>query len=325
MSDFPFPIRPVFSEERGEGWVASRDIAVREMVLRVMPLAAVPNKDALRSICAACFTTLKPAPCSLCPLCKFVSLCPTCLSSDGKQSKGHASECEALSLLEKESDGKDTTALRLILQLACSRREFASSGLTIGLTGDEGEEEEEEPVIVDSLVEDVDDLFGTDDDLSEEALVTYEQVCQRIRHLLPARYRTSLHHLMQLAAKLHFNGMDITRKPTLADGEEDKTSVLRQGKAVGEALYPSASRFNHSCDPNCGLSFAQNGRLEVRAAKRILKGEEMFISYVGVDHLTNEGGEGTARNKGEIRRRRLLKTYGFQCKCKICLAEERGR
>lgn len=59
--------------------------------------------------------------------------------------------------------------------------------------------------------------------------------------------------------------------------------LLRQGEAVGEGLFPSAARFNHSCLPSVGLSFDSWGCLVATAARDVKQGEEFTISYVGVD------------------------------------------
>ena len=244
---------------------------------------------------------------------------------------------------------EDTTALRLILRLVSSRRELESTSKNPDVNAEnnnEDDDEEEEDVIMDNLTTDVDDLFGSSDDFNQETLDLYTEVCKRIKHLLPARHRTSLHNLLQLASKLHFNGMDITMQPAADSPSSSQAGhgiePRIQGGAIGEALYPSAARFNHSCDPNCGLSFIR-GRLEVRAARSISKGSELFISYVGVDHLQLKAaaksrgwpgkkgrgtrGEGDVRGdlimSGSSRRERLFKTYGFECKCDLCVKEGR--
>lgn len=43
--------------------------------------------------------------------------------------------------------------------------------------------------------------------------------------------------------------------------------LLRQGGTVGEGLFPSAARFNHSCEPSVGLYFDGWGCLVAKAAK----------------------------------------------------------
>lgn len=59
---------------------------------------------------------------------------------------------------------------------------------------------------------------------------------------------------------------------------------------MGEGLFPSAARFNHACAPNVGLSFDSWGCLVASAARDASKGEELFISYVGVVAAAATGG-----------------------------------
>jgi SET and MYND domain-containing protein len=50
------------------------------------------------------------------------------------------------------------------------------------------------------------------------------------------------------------------------------------GRKLGNGYYPTAALLNHSCVPNAVVHF-NKGRIEVRAMRRIFKGEELFISY----------------------------------------------
>ena len=70
-------------------------------------------------------------------------------------------------------------------------------------------------------------------------------------------------------------------------------------------MYPSAARFNHSCEPNARLSFS-GGCLSIHAVRELAEGEEVLITYVD------------SRAGGEARRRELLGTYGFDCDCRRC-------
>ena len=54
-SSFPFPVRPTFSDSRGEGWASSRSLAPNEVVLRVAPLVAVPRTSYISCTCGGCF------------------------------------------------------------------------------------------------------------------------------------------------------------------------------------------------------------------------------------------------------------------------------
>lgn len=83
------------------------------------------------------------------------------------------------------------------------------------------------------------------------------------------------------------------------------------GKEVGCALLPTASMFNHSCEPSCKLRHPLGGSsggrsLEFVAARAIAAGEQLTISYVD------------AALPREERRARLAESYYFDCACARC-------
>lgn len=78
----------------------------------------------------------------------------------------------------------------------------------------------------------------------------------------------------------------------------------------GYGVWPSASYFNHSCEPN--VLKKRVGRTWVFEAQRqIMADEELSISYLGAP------GEEKTLNTIE-RRSRLEKTWGFVCICQRC-------
>ncbi|CAN8099878.1 unnamed protein product [Discula destructiva] len=84
----------------------------------------------------------------------------------------------------------------------------------------------------------------------------------------------------------------------------------------GYGVWPSASYFNHSCDPN--LLKVRVGRTWVFEAARAVKaGAELQISYLGAP------GEEKILGRQE-RRSRLQRTWGFGCICQRCEAESDG-
>ncbi|KAG8467163.1 hypothetical protein KFE25_000479 [Diacronema lutheri] len=106
------------------------------------------------------------------------------------------------------------------------------------------------------------------------------------RRTLAERGLATAHDLRTLAIKLSRNGF--------ADG-----------------VFPEASRFNHSCRPNC-LFFTRRGtpaELVIVAAEPVSAGEELTISYLPESrwHLPTD-------------QRRLLlgRQYAFRCACRRC-------
>lgn len=79
----------------------------------------------------------------------------------------------------------------------------------------------------------------------------------------------------------------------------------------GWGVWPSASYFNHNCDPNTDKE--RVGRTWVFKAKRdIVADEEICISYLGKDM-------GILR---EERNALLKKTWGFECVCQRCRGDD---
>lgn len=80
------------------------------------------------------------------------------------------------------------------------------------------------------------------------------------------------------------------------------------GRPIGHVIYQRTSLLNHSCRPNCGVSFAGNHSL-VRAKRDLRPGEELLISYLPADQLADRG-----------HARRLLKAFFyFDCECGRCI------
>lgn len=76
-------------------------------------------------------------------------------------------------------------------------------------------------------------------------------------------------------------------------------------------LWPEFSLFNHSCAPNA-VAVVVGQSLLVRAVTPVLTGEELTISYLGVDRLAPVA----------HRRAVLQGRYRFVCQCSRCLLEQ---
>ena len=75
------------------------------------------------------------------------------------------------------------------------------------------------------------------------------------------------------------------------------------------AIFPTAARFNHSCDPDAVFRYNHaTGRLTVHACRPVAAGAELCVHYgfpAGCVQL-------------EARRQRLLEAFGFECTCSAC-------
>jgi SET domain len=84
--------------------------------------------------------------------------------------------------------------------------------------------------------------------------------------------------------------------------------IMAESENLGSAMYPSASYFNHSCDPN--VMKVRLGREVIFVTSReVQSGEELCISY------------GHTEKEVEERRSKLLDWWGFNCNCSRCERE----
>jgi hypothetical protein len=84
--------------------------------------------------------------------------------------------------------------------------------------------------------------------------------------------------------------------------------VSPESENLGSAIYPSASYFNHSCDPN--VAKVRKGRTVLFVtSKDVQPEEELCISY------------GHTERQVEERRQLLRDWWGFYCDCPRCYRE----
>jgi hypothetical protein len=74
----------------------------------------------------------------------------------------------------------------------------------------------------------------------------------------------------------------------------------------GTAVYEAASLANHECEPSCDVVIAAGGSLALRARRRMAVGDHVTITYLDSSLPV------------QLRRRKLLLGYGFDCNCTLC-------
>jgi len=81
-------------------------------------------------------------------------------------------------------------------------------------------------------------------------------------------------------------------------------------KDTGAAVFPHASRFNHSCNPNATFTWNPAiGKETIHAVRDIKPGEEITLAYCDIIH-------------SKPLRKWELKHYGFTCDCPACDATD---
>ena len=170
-------------------------------------------------------------------------------------------------------------------------------------------------------------MSGVDGDedgsLDERALVTIGEVAKQCKFLVAAACRTSEETYARLLGKLQLNGFEITAAAAAAErgaGRAERRRETARARSsddarggsrlpVGIGVYPSAARFNHSCEPNCAQRFDAFACVVVDTTRAVAKGEELTSPYVDVTlDVVN-------------RNARLERNFAFRCDCARCAWE----
>eukprot|EP00123_Amoebidium_parasiticum_P009589 comp19575_c0_seq1/m.23007 comp19575_c0_seq1/g.23007 ORF comp19575_c0_seq1/g.23007 comp19575_c0_seq1/m.23007 type:complete len:542 (-) comp19575_c0_seq1:400-2025(-) len=81
-------------------------------------------------------------------------------------------------------------------------------------------------------------------------------------------------------------------------------------KLAGRLVFPAASFFNHSCDPNLLVRGAESTVISLVAERDICEGSELNIHYIDINLPR------------PTRRQKLLQDYMFECACPRCEEEK---
>ena len=240
------------------------------------PIAAVVHDRHMDTVCAACFAPLghqqEPLQCAGCSKLKFCSA--HCLSFI---SSSHGDTCVAMRSVQG-STSRQLRGMHMFVSLLQIRHEHRSEF-----------------------------------DSRMNKLLAYSHYChlnepERIRYM---RMATGLlNELSPLGVP--FSGsdsLDVDSVAHLICAVHTNLHCISdfQGKCLGSALFPEACLFNHSCMPNCILSF-DGLRLEIRTIAPVASGEELTIAYTELYAL------------GTDRRSALQHAKRFECACSRCLS-----
>ena len=107
--------------------------------------------------------------------------------------------------------------------------------------------------------------------------------------------------------KSYFKNMDISTVRILFEKLNRNVFLFNENAKVEEGgLFIDSIYFNHSCSPNVEYDII-NDKIYFYTDRDIYKGEELYISYID-----------TFKERSE-RKKELLKGYGFECKCELCI------
>ena len=126
----------------------------------------------------------------------------------------------------------------------------------------------------------------------------------------PQREEIIAVHRAKEAAKKYTSGATSGRECSIGIGMEEVTKVILVylcNAFEGGLLFSSASRINHSCDPNC-IYVIDESTITVKAITNISAGEEITVSYLGLFLWAGK----------PVRRAKLQREKYFTCECGRC-------
>jgi hypothetical protein len=146
-----------------------------------------------------------------------------------------------------------------------------------------------------------DDVLGLQEGAFDDEIDLTAEIKQVVAFLaehLPIELRELIESTAYAFLSRHLsNSFGIWELPIMPDSEN-----------LGSAMYPSASYFNHSCEPNV-LKLRQGRIISFVTSRDIQEGEELCISY------------GDTNREVEERRKMLKDWWGFNCDCIRCKRE----
>lgn len=108
---------------------------------------------------------------------------------------------------------------------------------------------------------------------------------------------------------------------TAEEGVEAAQGGVLFADIVGSALCEALAFMNHSCLPNCKISFETGSSpdshgpglwMSALARRPLMPGDEVLMSYV----------PSVVGKPLEARQQRLKKTFGFSCSCRPCISDK---
>eukprot|EP00455_Lapot_gusevi_P043851 TRINITY_DN539_c0_g2_i1.p1 TRINITY_DN539_c0_g2~~TRINITY_DN539_c0_g2_i1.p1 ORF type:complete len:608 (+),score=225.18 TRINITY_DN539_c0_g2_i1:57-1826(+) len=264
----------------GRHAIAKADIAAGEIMCNSHPSACVVSTQYLELICHRCFKNADTL--YVCSGCHFARFCSTqCLNAARAT---HHYECKTLSRFDELKLEGDTSPVRVMIRLLYLHHIEAIQNEL----GPRARKWTPEPG---STYQDSIDLVSHEEQFAPITLSELRDICDRVKLIMdPEAWidsRTAVGLLLRIQCNAHW------------------INDTFQHKRIGLGLFPAASYFNHSCEPNCVFTF-QKDVMQFHALRDIRPGEPLCYSYTDLY---------TPR---PIRQRRLAITYYFDCTCARC-------
>ncbi|TYZ62191.1 hypothetical protein PybrP1_004943 [[Pythium] brassicae (nom. inval.)] len=269
----PALVREQLRDGRGRCALAAQRVAAGTCVLQTRALAAISVTS-----CNWCFASASAsgggsARLSRCGGCRRLRYCSAACQRRDWIDGGHARECGAWKRIP--ASVRDA-ALQTVLLVA----RLVAAGA------------HKQPEVA--------QLRAHYEEHAEAKLQQFREMALLVRSLLPAvDYPTDdalLRDTVQLLCRVNCNAFTIS---------DDACAP------VGIGVFPHGALFNHSCAPNCVVSFAGQD-MRVRAIADVAPDDELTISYVELLETT------------ATRQQALRESYFFDCDCARCATATTG-
>ncbi|KAK3284558.1 hypothetical protein CYMTET_7798 [Cymbomonas tetramitiformis] len=267
--DFPAELKE--SASQGRHVCAKEDLLPGNLVFQEEPLVSVIHDKYVETLCHECYTHFVNRGCTpiRCPGCKWAMYCGEACLQKARQR--HADVCPVLHTWVTTNSGpKDSRGLRMLVQAAALHARDPEAAGLINL------------------------LQSHISGKSKAELTRLHNMAQGVQRFLPSNASLDMDTIVEVISKAHVN----------LHGVSDAA-----GHTLGTGLFVGASQFNHSCLPNCVVSYI-DGALTVRAISPVKKGEPLCIGYIEL------------YQSREIRRHSLMQSKSFHCECLRCSSQE---
>ncbi|KAK8805595.1 hypothetical protein WA158_002251 [Blastocystis sp. Blastoise] len=277
-------------EVKGRYIVANKIIPSGDDVLRAYPFVSVVDGGKDHQWCSCCLkTSSKMFQCSRCGHALYCSR--ECQLKDWQN---HKLECKSLASIRPNKPTQTVLLLSRLLRCICT----GDSGLyyenaeyhTGPMKNSQGTSEDILKLI-----------YHEDTPRNEEDYANYQNICMLVRRLI----RDESWVEDQNKKNNIYIQIENMIKLLLRMSSNVFTTLTDDLNITGIGIYPVASLFNHSCIPNCAVTFDHN-MICIRAMKTIQKGEELTISYIDEHQPLYQ------------RQKMLLHDYHFKCTCERC-------
>ncbi|KAI9289004.1 hypothetical protein BC943DRAFT_315774 [Umbelopsis sp. AD052] len=276
-----FPVELQNTRAKGRHAIASESLEPGTTVCREQATSYIVRSPYIDKQCHVCLNSLDHGDIShsfTCDACNRVYYCSEeCRDHDRAM---HDSMCIVINRLDGIASecSVDVDLLRLMLGLLARRAQVPQDGQT------------GTPTPFEYVLE----LVHNREKISSDFIQVITQASTMLNDILPEDMKMDVNELVLLACRINSNAHG------LGDVQSRNTD-----SALG--LFPlGAMFFNHSCEPNCNFVGLRDGKLEFRTLKKVVKGDELCVSYIDLFAPRNE------------RRGNLLYTKQFWCKCRRC-------